>query len=74
VLFRSLVASPLVATTPAALLLALAPGGVAEMCLVAVALHIDPAFVATMHMVRMACVLLAAQPLFRLLVRSGPSS
>ncbi len=36
-----------------AALLALAPGGVAEMCLIAVAWNIDPAFVAFHHLARM---------------------
>jgi membrane AbrB-like protein len=65
----SLATYRMVGASPAALLLALAPGGVAEMCLVAVALHIDPAFVATMHLVRLLLVLVAAPPLFRLLAR-----
>lgn len=39
-------------------LLALAPGGVAEMCLIAVALHIDPAFVALHHLIRISLILL----------------
>jgi membrane AbrB-like protein len=36
-----------------AALLALAPGGVAEMCLIAVAWDIDPAFVAFHHLARL---------------------
>ncbi|HET6467088.1 MAG TPA: AbrB family transcriptional regulator [Geminicoccaceae bacterium] len=48
------------------LLLALVPGGLAEMSLIALALHVDPAFVATHHIVRIGLVVLLAMPLFRL--------
>lgn len=48
-----------------ALLLALAPGGVAEMSLTALALHVDVAFVSTHHIVRIAMVVLLAPTLFR---------
>lgn len=41
-------------------LLAFAPGGVAEMCLIALVLNIDPAFVALHHLVRITFILLAA--------------
>lgn len=51
------------------LMLALAPGGLAEMCLIAVALHVDPAFVATMHIIRLILVVVAAPVLFRYLVK-----
>lgn len=43
-----------------AALLAFAPGGVAEMCLIAIALDVDPSFVATHHVVRIAFILTAA--------------
>lgn len=43
-----------------AVLLAFAPGGVAEMCLIAVALDIDPTFVATHHLVRILFIVLIA--------------
>ncbi|MDQ2694494.1 MAG: AbrB family transcriptional regulator [Pseudomonadota bacterium] len=44
-----------------AALLALAPGGVAEMCMIAVAWNIDPAFVASHHLARM-LLLIALAP------------
>jgi membrane AbrB-like protein len=50
-----------------ALTLAYAPGGVMEMSLVALALSIDVAFVATHHAVRLFIVLLLTAPGFRLL-------
>ena len=49
-----------------ALVLALGPGGIAEMGLVAVAMGIDPLFVATHHVIRIGLVVLMAPPLFRL--------
>lgn len=51
----------------AALALALAPGGVAEMSLIGLALGVDIAFVSTMHIVRITIVILVAGPLFKLL-------
>lgn len=56
-----------------ALLLALAPGGLPEMTLMALALHTDTAFVSTMHVVRIILVVVAAPYLFRLLGWSEPS-
>jgi uncharacterized membrane protein AbrB (regulator of aidB expression) len=55
-----------------ALVLALAPGGLAEMSLVALAIGIDTAFVSTMHIARIAVVIAAAGPLFRLLEKRRP--
>jgi len=55
----------------AALVLAYAPGGLAEMSLVALALSIDIAFVATHHAFRLFIVLLLAPPAFRWLKRRG---
>ena len=52
-----------------ALTLAYAPGGVMEMSLVALALSIDVAFVATHHAVRLFIVLMLTAPGFRLLQR-----
>lgn len=49
------------------LVLALAPGGLAEMSLVALALHADAAFVSTHHVARIAMVVAAAPALHRLL-------
>ncbi len=50
---------------PILLLLALVPGGVAEMSVIALALGADPAFVATHHIVRIALVVAAAPFVFR---------
>ena len=52
------------------LILALAPGGLAEMSLVALALHADAAFVSTHHVARIAIVVAVAPALHRLLPRS----
>ncbi|MGE0154295.1 MAG: AbrB family transcriptional regulator [Reyranellaceae bacterium] len=57
--------------TPA-LLLSFSPGGVAEMSLVALALHIDTAMVAAHHLFRIFFVVLAAPAVFRLWVRLRP--
>jgi membrane AbrB-like protein len=54
-----------------ALVLAYAPGGLAEMSLVALALSIDIAFVATHHAFRLFIVLLFAPPTFRWLKNRG---
>ncbi len=54
-----------------ALVLAYAPGGLAEMSLVALALSIDIAFVATHHAFRLFIVLLFAPPTFRWLKKRG---
>lgn len=56
-------------TEPLLLLLALVPGGVAEMSVIALALGIDPAFVATHHIVRIALVVTFAPFVFKLLDR-----
>ncbi len=55
-----------------ALTLAYAPGGVTEMSLVALALSIDVAFVATHHATRLFIVVMFAAPGFRLLQRWRP--
>jgi len=52
----------------AALWLALAPGGLAEMLLVGTALGIDPAFVAAHHLFRVAIVILGAPMIYRLMI------
>ena len=54
-----------------ALLLAFAPGGLAEMSLVSLAMGIDTAFVATHHLVRIVIVVMLAPIAFRLLMREG---
>ncbi len=51
------------------LILAYAPGGLAEMSLVAFALAIDAAFVAAHHILRIVMIVIAAPLLFRLLAR-----
>jgi hypothetical protein len=48
-----------------ALLLAYAPGGLAEMTLIALSQHIDPAFVGAHHVVRIALIVTAAPLVFR---------
>ena len=50
-------------------LLAYAPGGLAEMSLVALALAFDPSFVATHHIVRIFLVIVLAPLIFRLWMR-----
>ena len=50
---------------PDALVLALAPGGLAEMSLIAIALGVDAAFVSTHHIVRIFLIVVCAAPLFR---------
>lgn len=52
-------------------MLALAPGGLTEMGLVALAIHADVAFVALHHVVRILVVILLAPALFSLVARWG---
>lgn len=54
-----------------ALILAFAPGGFVEMCLIALALDIDVAFVTTHHTARIILVIFLAPLAFRLLRRWG---
>lgn len=54
-----------------AVILAFAPGGLAEMSLIALALHVDAAFVAGHHALRLAFVIFTAAPLYRLI--AGPA-
>ncbi|EME68199.1 putative ammonia monooxygenase [Paramagnetospirillum caucaseum] len=49
------------------LLLAFVPGGIAEMCLVALALGQDVAFVSTHHVVRVVMVIMLAPPIFKMI-------
>lgn len=51
------------------LLLAFVPGGIAEMCLVALALGQDVAFVSTHHVVRVVLVIMLAPPIFKMIER-----
>lgn len=53
-----------------ALVLAYAPGGLAEMTLIALATGIDPAFVSTHHTVRIALVVLFAPALYTVMART----
>ncbi len=61
--------SPLLGVPMHALLLALSPGGLAEMSLIALALNVDTAFIATMHLVRILLIVALAPVCFRLLGR-----
>lgn len=54
-----------------ALILAYAPGGLAEMSLVALSLHVDAAFVATHHIVRIMIIILLAPAGYHLWRRLG---
>jgi membrane AbrB-like protein len=64
--FSALVA-PLLGLSRTALLLAIAPGGLAEMALIAISLHVDLAFVSTMQIVRIFLIVALAPMVFRLL-------
>ena len=55
----------------ALLLLAFIPGGFTEMCLIALAMGVDPAFVVTHHSARVFLVVLIALPAFAWLKRAG---
>lgn len=55
------------------LMLSYAPGGLAEMSLVALALGLEAAFVATHHMVRIFVIVVAAPLVFRI-IRASPDS
>jgi uncharacterized membrane protein AbrB (regulator of aidB expression) len=59
-------------TSLQAVILAYAPGGLAEMSLVALALAIDSAFVATHHVLRIMMIVLVAPTVFRRAVRRAP--
>jgi membrane AbrB-like protein len=56
------------------LLLAFVPGGIVEMCLVALALGQDVAFVSTHHVVRVVMVIMLAPPIFKLIERRETGS
>ncbi len=70
-IFTLLFAGP-VGLGPVALNLALAPGGLAEMSLIALALGIDTAFVSSMHILRIALIYIAAPLGFRLFGKKAP--
>jgi hypothetical protein len=54
---------------PATLLLACAPGGIAEMSITAKVLRVGVAFVTAAHVVRFAIVVLFTEPAYRWLAR-----
>lgn len=58
-------------TDPQQALLAMAPGGLTEMGLIALAIHADVAFVALHHVVRILAVIVAAPLVFTLVERRG---
>ncbi|MDP7193084.1 MAG: AbrB family transcriptional regulator, partial [Arenicellales bacterium] len=49
------------------LLLALAPGGLAEMSLIAISMDADTALIAIMHILRITLIVVAGPPLFRII-------
>lgn len=59
-------------TSIEAVILAYAPGGLAEMSLVALALSIDSAFVASHHVLRIVMIVIVAPTLFRRFHRRNP--
>jgi len=59
----------LTATRPEQAMLALAPGGLTEMGLIALAIHADVAFVALHHVVRIIAIIVAAPLVFSLFER-----
>ncbi len=67
----SLVLSPLAGVPVSALVLALAPGGLAEMSLIALSLDVDAAFVSTHHIARIIIVVVLAPVVFALVLRRG---
>lgn len=67
-------AGALAGAAPMALFLSFAPGGLAEMSLIALALGIDTAFVSTMHIFRIVLVVVVAPLAFRLLGAPRPHS
>lgn len=64
-----LLVSDMIGATPEAMALVLSPGGLAEMSLIALALGIDTAFVSTMHVFRIAIVVILAPGLYKLFRR-----
>lgn len=60
----AMVLGPIIGVDPLALLLALAPGGVTEMSLIALALEKDIAFVTTHHVVRIALIVMIGPSVF----------
>lgn len=67
--FGAIILGPILGINPMALLLALAPGGVTEMSLMALALDQDIAFVTTHHIVRIALIVMIGPVAFAALER-----
>ncbi|MGH6719800.1 MAG: AbrB family transcriptional regulator [Alphaproteobacteria bacterium] len=67
----ALAVSALTGLDPRILVLAFAPGGMAEMSLIALALGLDPALVTTHHVVRIFLVVLLMPLAFKVLARRG---
>ena len=65
----ALLVGPVIGVEPIALLLALSPGGVTEMSLMALALDQDIAFVTTHHVVRIALIVTIGPAVFAALMR-----
>lgn len=65
----AMIVSKVSAIPLATLVLAYAPGGLAEMSLVALALNSDVAFIATHHLARILIVMLGAAPVYAILFR-----
>jgi membrane AbrB-like protein len=59
------------AISPASMELAMAPGGIAEMCLTAKTLHLAVPIVASFHLTRLVALLLLTPPVFRTARRLG---
>ena len=64
--------SPISGIPFAPIVLAFSPGGLAEMSLIALALGIETAFVATHHVARIAMIVIAAPLVFRKLRAKAP--
>jgi uncharacterized protein len=62
----SIVLEPLAGSSMQATILSFAPGGLAEMSLIALALHVDAAFVSTHHVVRIALIVTLSPLVFRM--------
>ncbi len=68
-LIAALLAAQLVGVESAALMLALAPGGVAEMGLIALSLGVSTAYVSSMHIIRIGMIVAIAPIVFPLVMR-----
>lgn len=66
-ILASKMVAQLIGLSETAMLLAMAPGGLAEMAIIALALDVDTAFVSTMHVLRLILVMTMAPVVFRLL-------